>query len=153
MIHIYTDGGCSGNPGPGGWAFVILLETYQGDKILAEKRGSEKDTTNNRMELSAVIASLETLKRMKDIPRKIKVFTDSQYVQKGMTEWMDEWKNRGWKNSDKKPVKNQDLWQRLDTLASAYSITWSWVKGHSGNKYNERCDMLTQKAIASIVPR
>jgi ribonuclease HI len=146
---VYTDGGCSGNPGPGGWAYVLVVETFQGSKVLAEKFGGEKETTNNRMELKAVIAALEALKRTKQ-GRKAQVFTDSQYVQKGMTEWIEGWKRNGWKTSDKRPVKNQDLWQRLDALASDFSITWTWVKGHAGNKYNERCDVLTQRAINSV---
>jgi ribonuclease HI len=146
---VYTDGGCSGNPGPGGWAYVLVVETFQGSKVVAEKFGAEKETTNNRMELMAVIAALEALKRMKQ-GRKAQVFTDSQYVQKGMTEWIQGWKRNGWRTSDKGLVKNQDLWQRLDALASDFSVTWTWVKGHAGNKYNERCDALTQKAIHSI---
>ena len=151
MIHVYTDGGCSGNPGPGGWAYVVVLETFQGDKVLAEKWGAEKDTTNNRMELSAVIASLEALSAMNDIPRKLAVYTDSQYVQKGISEWIVKWKRNAWQTSDKKPVKNQDLWMRLDALAEGFNISWNWVKGHAGNKYNEICDALAQKAIASII--
>ena len=136
--------------GKGGWAYVLVLETFQGAKVLAEKFGAEKETTNNRMELMAVIAALEALKGMKQ-GRKAQVFTESQYVQKGMTEWIQGWKRNGWRTSDKKPVKNQDLWQRLDALASDFSITWTWVKGHAGNRYNERCDALTQKAINSII--
>jgi ribonuclease HI len=146
---IYTDGGCSGNPGPGGWAYIIVIETFQSVKVLSENWGAEKETTNNRMELTAVIAALEALKGMKH-GRKAQVFTDSQYVQKGMTEWIQSWKKNGWRTSDKGMVKNQDLWQRLDALASDFSITWTWVKGHAGNRYNEYCDALTQKAINSI---
>jgi ribonuclease HI len=146
---VYTDGGCSGNPGPGGWAYVLVLETFQGPKVLMENFGAEKETTNNRMELMAVIAALEALKGMEQ-GRKAQVFTDSQYVQKGMTEWIQGWKRNGWRTSDKGLVKNQDLWQRLDALASDFSITWTWIKGHAGNRYNERCDTLTQKAINSI---
>jgi ribonuclease HI len=148
-MRVYTDGGCSGNPGPGGWAYVIIVETFQGTKVVAENYGTEKQTTNNRMELKAVISALETMKGMKRA-RKAEVYTDSQYVQKGMTEWIQSWKERGWRTSEKEPVKNQDLWQRLDALASDFSITWVWVKGHAGDKYNERCDALTQKAIKSI---
>jgi ribonuclease HI len=150
MIKIYTDGGCSGNPGPGGWAYVLVQKTFQGDKILKEKYGAEKNTTNNRMELTAVIRSLEALKTMKDIERKVTVNTDSQYVQKGMTIWIKDWKDRGWKTSDKTPVKNQDLWLRLDALAALFQIKWVWVKGHAGNKYNEMCDEMTQIAIVSL---
>ena len=149
-LKIYTDGGCSGNPGPGGWAYIIVNETFQGPVVLNEENGSEKNTTNNRMELTAVIESLRTLKTMKNIPRKTVVYTDSQYVQKGITEWIIKWKRNAWRTSDKKPVKNQDLWMELDELSAEFSIKWTWVKGHAGNKYNERCDELTQKAIASL---
>ena len=163
---IYTDGGCSGNPGPGGWAYIIITneesEIREGGRAepvsVAEKWGAEKSTTNNRMELSAVIAALEYLQEalpqylpsIQPGPEKITVYTDSQYVQKGMTFWIKNWKSKGWKTSGKDPVKNQDLWQRLDSLAAGLSINWVWVKGHAGNRYNERCDFLTQKAIASI---
>ena len=150
MIHIYTDGGCSGNPGPGGWAYIMVLEVVEGDKILAEQWGAEKETTNNRMELTAVIEALKSLETMNETPRQLAVYTDSQYVQKGMSEWIHQWKKNFWRTSDKKPVKNQDLWQRLDTLAAAFSISWNWVKGHAGNEYNERCDALTQRAIATF---
>jgi len=149
-LNIYTDGGCSGNPGPGGWAYVMVQKTYQGDEVLVERRGSEEHTTNNRMELMAVISALKALKNKKDLPRQATVHTDSQYVQKGITEWIHKWKQNSWKTSDKKPVKNQDLWLMLDALAEELSIKWMWVKGHAGNVYNERCDDLTQKAIASL---
>jgi ribonuclease HI len=148
-LRIYTDGGCSGNPGPGGWAYVIVLQTFQGDSIIAENKGGEKDTTNNRMELSAVIEALRALKTL-DVPHKATVYTDSQYVQKGITEWIHKWKKNSWKTSDKKPVKNQDLWLELDTLASKFSIKWEWIKGHAGNKYNELCDRMTQEVIALL---
>jgi ribonuclease HI len=147
-LKIYTDGGCSGNPGPGGWAFVMVLETFQGHKILTEESGSEKDTTNNRMELTAVIESLRTLRTMS--PQKAAIYTDSQYVQKGITEWIGKWKRNSWRTSDKKPVKNQDLWIELDSLTAEFSLDWVWVRGHSGIDYNERCDRLTQEAIRSI---
>ena len=150
LIQIYTDGGCSGNPGPGGWAYIIILETFQGAKVLAEEWGVEKDTTNNRMELTAVIESLKAIKTMSGIPKNLSVYTDSQYVQKGISEWIIEWKKKGWKTSDKKPVKNQDLWLCLDALATEFEVEWRWVKGHAGSEYNERCDALTQKAIASL---
>ena len=117
--------------------------------VLHEKWGAEKSTTNNRMELQAVIAALETQARSGSTSENVTIFTDSQYVQKGMTVWIKDWKSRGWKTSAKEPVKNQDLWLRLDTLASGFSIDWVWVKGHAGNKFNEHCDVLTQKAIAS----
>ena len=154
MIHIYTDGGCSGNPGPGGWAFVMVDEISSeisgDDKVLLEKWGAEKETTNNRMEMTAVIKALEELETMKDKSGRIAVYTDSQYVQKGISQWIADWKKKGWKTSDKKPVKNQDLWQCLDALTAGQQVDWIWVKGHAGNKYNERCDALTQKAIASL---
>jgi len=148
--RIFTDGGCSGNPGPGGWAYVIVLQTFQGDKIIAKKFGGQKDTTNNRMELTAVLEALKALKAMNDVPRKATVCTDSQYVQKGITEWIRTWKSNSWRTSDKKPVKNQDLWMELDALAGEFSLNWEWVKGHAGNHYNELCDQMTQEAIASV---
>jgi len=149
-LKIYTDGGCSGNPGPGGWAYVMVLDTFQGDRILAEQWGAEKDTTNNRMELTAVIESLLALKTMNDVPHQITIYTDSQYVQKGITEWIHKWKQNAWRTSDKKPVKNKDLWTALDSLAGELSLGWVWVQGHVGIEYNEYCDRMTQRAIASI---
>lgn len=149
-LKIYTDGGCSGNPGPGGWAYVMVLDTFQGGKIIAEQWGAEKNTTNNRMELTAVIESLKALKAIDDVPRQAAIYTDSQYVQKGITEWIRNWKRNSWRTSDKKPVKNQDLWIELDFLTNEFSLKWEWVPGHAGVEYNERCDMMTQKAIASI---
>jgi ribonuclease HI len=163
-LKIYTDGGCSGNPGPGGWAYVIIEEAGEpgnsGDRaqqkkpgrpgIIAEKWGAEKNTTNNRMELGAVIAALEFLSKSALSPGKLTVFTDSQYVQKGMSQWIHAWKRNNWRTSGKELVKNQDLWQRLDELAGCFSIHWAWVKGHAGNEFNERCDHMTQKAIASL---
>ena len=146
MIHIYTDGGCSGNPGPGGWAYLMVMETFQGDKVLTEHSGTEEDTTNNRMELLGVIESLKALKNMDDVPNKAAIYTDSQYVQKGITEWIHKWKLNSWRTSDKKPVKNQDLWICLDALTAEFTINWVWVKGHAGNKYNERCDELAVSA-------
>ena len=150
MIEIYTDGGCSGNPGPGGWAYLIIRNGEGAQAILDENWGAENQTTNNRMELMAVISALEALKNAKNDAKSVTLYTDSQYVQKGMSQWIKDWKSRGWKKSDKGEVKNQELWQRLDALASEFSVNWVWVKGHAGNKYNERCDALTQKAIASI---
>jgi len=149
LIEIYTDGGCSGNPGPGGWAYVIIRD----DVLISEKCGAEKQTTNNRMELQAVISALEFLSqedKEDKIDEKISMYTDSQYVQKGITIWLAEWKKKGWITSDKKPVKNKELWQRLEALAGLFSISWVWVKGHAGNKYNERCDELTRIAIVSL---
>jgi ribonuclease HI len=152
-LKIYTDGGCSGNPGPGGWAYVMVLETYQGPKVLEESSGGEKNTTNNRMELTAVIESLRAFKNANKnpqsaLPRSAVIFTDSQYVQKGITEWIHKWKKNAWRTSDKKPVKNQDLWVELDSLACELTPGWEWVKGHAGNEYNERCDRLAQEQIA-----
>jgi ribonuclease HI len=160
-LKIYTDGGCSGNPGPGGWAYIIIEEPGEmGDRaqgensrpynIIAEKWGAKNNTTNNRMELGAVIAALEFLSGLALSPTKIAVFTDSQYVQKGMTLWIHAWKRNNWRTSGKEPVKNQDLWRRLDELSSRFPINWIWVKGHAGDELNERCDRMTQKAIASL---
>jgi len=150
--YIYTDGGCSGNPGPGGWAFLIVQKTTSGEAVIAQKWGAEKYTTNNRMELMAVISALTSLyKNKKGIPHEAVVHTDSQYVQKGITEWIRKWKQNSWKTSDKKPVKNKDLWEELDVLTESMKIKWKWVKGHAGNVYNERCDELTQKAINSLL--
>ncbi|MEE4293204.1 MAG: ribonuclease HI [Xanthomonadales bacterium] len=137
-VVIYTDGACSGNPGPGGWGSVML---YRGHR--RELSGGEKQTTNNRMEMMAVIAALETLKRS----CKVCVHTDSTYVMKGMTEWLESWKARGWKTAAKKPVLNEDLWRRLDEAAARHELEWRWVKGHSGVPENERADELARKAI------
>ena len=150
-LDIYTDGGCSGNPGPGGWAYVMVQKTFQGDTIIAEALGGEKNTTNNRMELQSVISALKTVKTRTDLSRQITVHTDSQYVQKGITEWIKTWKRNAWKTSDKKPVKNQDLWLELDALAGEFPVSWEWVRGHAGNLYNERCDDMTQKAIKGVL--
>ncbi|MDR2210198.1 MAG: ribonuclease HI [Spirochaetaceae bacterium] len=163
-VKIYTDGGCSGNPGPGGWAYVIIGDggentgALPGDKagspdVLVEKWGAERNSTNNRMELYAVIAALEELSRFNPPPDSVTVYTDSQYVQKGMSSWIQNWKMKGWRTSGKEPVKNQELWQRLDKLAGNFAVTWKWVKGHAGNRYNERCDRMTQTAIASLGER
>jgi ribonuclease HI len=148
-LKIYTDGGCSGNPGPGGWAYVMVQQTFQGGQIKAKDKGYEKETTNNRMELTAVIMALRALKTMTDVPRQAAVFTDSQYVQKGITDWIRTWKRNAWRTSDKKPVKNQDLWMELDSLNSEFPLKWEWVKGHAGNEYNEMCDAMTQEAISN----
>jgi ribonuclease HI len=149
-LKIYTDGGCSGNPGPGGWAYVMVQQTFQGAVIIAQNKGAERETTNNRMELTAVISALRALKTMRDVPRQAAVYTDSQYVQKGITDWIRTWKRNSWRTSDKSPVKNKDLWIELDALASEFPLKWEWVKGHAGNEYNEMCDSMTQEAIASI---
>jgi len=145
-LKIYTDGGCSGNPGPGGWAYVMITETFQGVQISAQDKGGEKNTTNNRMELTAVIMALRALKTKNE--RKASVLTDSQYVQKGITEWISAWKRNSWRTSGKSPVKNKDLWEELDALSNEFSLKWEWVKGHAGNEYNELCDEMTQEAIA-----
>ncbi|MDR2632157.1 MAG: ribonuclease HI [Treponema sp.] len=160
-LSIYTDGGCTGNPGPGGWAYVIveMKSTARGisgegqtgvPSIIAEKWGAAKNTTNNRMELSAAIAALEALSELNVNSRQITVYTDSQYVHQGISVWIHAWKKNGWRTSEKKPVKNKELWERLDKLAEEYSLTWQWVKGHAGNEFNERCDRMTHRAIASL---
>ncbi|MDR0637844.1 MAG: ribonuclease HI [Spirochaetaceae bacterium] len=146
-INIYTDGGCSGNPGPGGWAFVMFTE---GGTTSFEKNGGEPATTNNRMELTAVIKALERLSSLGGSIDGVTVFTDSQYVQKGISEWIAGWKRNGWITSTKQPVKNADLWKKLDALAAGYPICWKWVKGHAGNPLNERCDALVQQAIHAV---
>ena len=137
-VVIYTDGACSGNPGPGGWGSILM---YNGHR--RELSGGEPATTNNRMEMMAVIEALEALKRS----CRIVIHTDSTYVMKGMTEWMDNWKRRGWKTADKKPVKNVDLWQRLDEAMTRHDVEWRWVRGHSGVPENERADELARLAI------
>ena len=136
---IYTDGACSGNPGPGGWGAVIFDQNNKQKNI----SGSEKNTTNNRMELLAAIMSLKKIKANS----KVVIFTDSTYVKNGITEWMKNWKKNGWKNSSKKPVKNKDLWEKLDKLCEANSVSWKWVKGHSTNEFNNLADELATKAI------
>jgi ribonuclease HI len=150
QLKIYTDGGCSGNPGPGGWAYVIIEEKAGKIKILAEDWGAEKETTNNRMELNAAAAALERAAQLPGSQKKLWVFTDSQYVQKGMSLWIHSWKLNAWRTSDRKPVKNQELWRRLDELADLFPVQWEWVKGHAGNVYNERCDRMTRMAVASL---
>ena len=136
---IYTDGACSGNPGPGGWGAVIFDQDNKQKNI----SGSEKNTTNNRMELLAAIMSLKKIK----INSEVVIFTDSIYVKNGITEWMKNWKKNGWKNSSKKPVKNKDLWVKLDKLCEANRVSWKWVKGHSTNEFNNLADELATKAI------
>ena len=136
---IYTDGACSGNPGPGGWGAVILDQDDKQKNI----SGSEKNTTNNRMELLAAIMSLKKIKTNSEVV----IFTDSTYVKNGITEWMKNWKKNGWKNSSKKPVKNKDLWEKLDKLCETNSVSWKWVKGHSTNEFNNLADELATKAI------
>lgn len=137
-IIIYTDGGCSGNPGPGGWGVVV-----EADGIVKQLSGGEKLTTNNRMELTAAISALSIIKNTPKFEnRKITVNIDSQYVKNGITTWIKGWKMKGWKTADKKPVKNQDLWIKLDELNSSLTVDWVWVKGHAGVEYNEICDQL-----------
>jgi len=148
-LKIYSDGGCVGNPGPGGWAFLMVIRTFQGEQIIAKTKGFEKATTNNRMELTAVIEALRALKTMNDIPRQAAVYTDSQYVQKGISEWIHTWKRNMWRTADKKPVKNQDLWMELDSLAGEFKLQWEWVRGHAGNEYNELCDAMVQEAMSN----
>ena len=141
LVEIYTDGACRGNPGPGGWG--ALLSAGEREKELS---GAEALTTNNRMELTAVIRALEALKR----PSEVRLFTDSEYVRRGITEWVKSWKARGWRTADRKPVKNQDLWERLDELAAGHKIDWRWVKGHSGVPGNELADRLANEAIDAL---
>ena len=145
---IWTDGGCHGNPGPGGWAYIITDSS--GKTVLAEERGGETLTTNNRMELTAVIKALEDQAALCAEAVNLEIRTDSQYVQKGITGWIHAWKSKGWRTSGKKPVKNIDLWQKLDALAARRPLKWQWVKGHAGNPLNERCDALVQLAIADV---
>ena len=135
MIKIWTDGSCLGNPGPGGWSFIVT-----DGKNKAERNGGERDTTNNRMELMAVISALKATRKHPEV----EIHTDSQYVKNGMQTWLKNWKARGWKTADKKPVKNQDLWMQLDELASTVKIHWIWVRGHDGEEFNERCDELAR---------
>lgn len=151
LLIVYTDGGCSGNPGPGGWGFVIIEGSEQvgsGNEIIGS--GGESMTTNNRMELTAVIEALrliEVTSKWNGMP--VSVHTDSQYVQKGITQWVTSWKRNGWRTAAKAPVKNQDLWMILDEISARIRPRWIWVKGHAGIHYNEVCDQLTQDEIAN----
>lgn len=145
-VEIYTDGGCHGNPGPGGWAVVVIA-----DDVAKQLSGGEKQTTNNRMELTAAINALKIIHNTPNfLQKQIIVNIDSQYVKNGITTWIKNWKAKGWKTADKKPVKNQDLWILLDSLNEGLNITWNWVKGHAGIKYNEICDQLCQDEIAKF---
>jgi ribonuclease HI len=137
-VEIFTDGACRGNPGPGGWGVVLRLNHLE-----KELYGGESATTNNRMELTAVIRGLEALKR----PSRVRVYTDSQYVQKGISEWIHSWKRNGWRTADKKEVKNKELWLELDELRRRHDIEWHWVKGHAGHPENERADALANRGI------
>lgn len=142
-VEIFTDGACRGNPGPGGWGAILRYGGHE-----KELYGAERDTTNNRMELMAAIIALESLKR----PVEATLTTDSEYLRKGITEWIHSWKRRGWKTADKKPVKNQDLWQRLDSAAHKHQIHWKWIRGHTGHEENERADGLANRAIDEMLP-
>ena len=137
-IYIYSDGACKGNPGPGGWGALLVTDGHR-----KEICGGEANTTNNRMEMTAVIRALESLKR----PSMVEVHTDSQYVQKGISEWMAGWKRRNWRTADGKPVKNQDLWLQLDALSQLHRIEWKWVRGHNGHPENERADELANEGV------
>ena len=142
-LFAYTDGACSGNPGPGGWGALLLAR--DGDAVLKERelKGGAADTTNNRMELLAAITALETLER----PTTLTIVTDSSYVKDGITSWIHGWKKRGWKTAAKKPVKNEDLWRRLDDAVTRHSVNWEWVKGHAGHPENERADELARAGM------
>ena len=143
-VTIWTDGACSGNPGPGGWAAILTVGEHR-----KELCGGEPDTTNNRMELMAAIMALEALTR----PAAIDVNTDSQYVRGGITSWLKGWKQRGWRTANREPVKNQDLWQRLDLAAARHQVAWHWVKGHAGNDMNERADELARQGMQPFLKR
>lgn len=141
-VTVYTDGACRGNPGPGGWGVLLLAGENK-----RELYGAEPLTTNNRMELTAAIKALEALKRKCEVS----IYTDSEYVRKGITEWLQAWKDRGWKTAAKKPVKNMDLWRALDALTSEHQVEWHWVKGHSGEPGNERADELANRGINDLL--
>jgi ribonuclease HI len=140
-VEIFTDGACSGNPGPGGWGAVLR---YKG--VERELSGAEPETTNNRMEMTAAIAALEALKR----PSRVALTTDSQYLRNGITQWIHAWKTRGWKTADGKPVKNKDLWLRLDAALRPHRVAWHWVRGHTGHPENERADRLARAALEGL---
>jgi ribonuclease HI len=142
-IVIYTDGGCSGNPGPGGWGIVVIA-----DGVAKQLSGGEAQTTNNRMELTAAITALQVIHNTPGFAqRPVKINIDSQYVKNGITTWIKGWKAKGWKTADKKPVKNQDLWTQLDALNEGLKVNWNWVKGHAGIEYNEICDQLCKEEM------
>ncbi len=148
-LFAYTDGACSGNPGPGGWGALLIAR--EGEAVLRERElsGGEARTTNNRMELLAAISALEALDR----PSQITVVTDSAYVKNGVTGWIFGWKKNGWRTSSKKPVKNEDLWRRLDEAQGRHTVAWEWVKGHAGHPENERADELARKGMAPFKPK
>jgi len=144
IVDIYTDGACKGNPGPGGWGALLRFDHNE-----RELFGGEPATTNNRMELLAVIEALSALTR----PCRVRLHTDSRYVQQGITAWIENWKRRGWRTADNKPVRNIDLWERLDALASRHEVNWIWVKGHAGHDGNERADLLANRGVAAVLER
>lgn len=141
QVSLFTDGACSGNPGPGGWGALLRYRDHE-----KELSGAEAATTNNRMEMLAVINALEALKQ----PMQVRICTDSQYVMKGITEWIAGWKRRGWKTADRQPVKNMDLWQQLEAALARHQVEWEWVRGHSGHPENERVDQLARAAIRQL---
>jgi ribonuclease HI len=143
-VVIYTDGACSGNPGPGGWGAILISGVHR-----REINGGEAETTNNRMELTAAIAALEALKK----PSRVDLHTDSEYVKKGIGEWIHGWKQRGWKTADKKPVKNVELWQRLDAARARHEVHWHWVRGHAGHAENERADELAREGMQPFLKK
>lgn len=147
-LFAYTDGACSGNPGPGGWGALLIAR--DGETIIKERElcGGEEDTTNNRMELLAAISALDALERRSELT----IVTDSSYVKDGLTKWIHGWKRNGWKTAAKKPVKNEDLWKRLDEAASRHDVTWEWVKGHAGHPENERADELARQGMQPYKP-
>ncbi|MDY2839160.1 MAG: ribonuclease HI [Treponema sp.] len=146
-IIVYTDGGCSGNPGPGGWGIVVIA-----DGVAKQLSGGEKLTTNNRMELTAAITALQVIHNTEGFSaRPITINIDSQYVKNGITSWIKGWKAKGWKTADKKPVKNQDLWVQLDQLNEGLNVNWNWVKGHAGVEYNEVCDQLCKMEMSKFM--
>ncbi len=150
-VEIYTDGACSGNPGKGGWGFVIINKTEE--KELFKCSGAEIQTTNNRMEMTAVIEALKKIKAQRSFFSEdvnLSIFTDSKYVQQGISSWIFNWKKNNWQTAAKKPVKNKDLWQELDELSTELAPKWNWVKGHAGNRYNEECDRLAVNAISTL---
>ncbi len=144
IVHLYTDGACLGNPGPGGWGVVLSW-----DGQMKELSGGQVDTTNNQMELTAVIKGLEALKR----PVSLHIVTDSKYVMQGITQWIAGWKRNGWRTAAKKPVANRELWEKLDSLLNVHAVTWDWVKGHSGHPQNEMCDRLASEQAALFKDR
>lgn len=143
--YLYTDGACSGNPGPGGWGYII-----KNDSLYHEASGGEPMTTNNRMELLGIIEGLGYIEQFLENPGEIRVFTDSQYAYYGITKWITDWKKRNWKNAQKEPVKNRELWEKLDRLTAALQVEYNWIRGHAGHPENEACDLLARNAIALL---